>query len=199
MPMTELLALLLLATAMSFTPGPNTLLAAALAANHGFRHALRFVLGVPVGWCLVLLACSLGLGALVTQWPSLRWGLKWLGLAYLLWLAWSLARRRILGGAGPGTLGIGFQHGVLLQFVNIKAWMAALMISGTFITVATPMAPRLLFVLPILMAFGLASNLAYAGVGASLRGWLGAGERLLWFNRSMALVLLATVAWMAGL
>ena len=50
MSSTELTALLLLCTAMSFTPGPNTTLSAALAANFGFRRALRFVLAVAVGW-----------------------------------------------------------------------------------------------------------------------------------------------------
>ena len=51
---TEFTALLLLATAMSFTPGPNTALATAMAANAGLRHSLRYVLAVPMGWCLLL-------------------------------------------------------------------------------------------------------------------------------------------------
>ncbi len=49
----ELTALLLLCTAASFTPGPNTTLSTALAANFGFKRALRFVLSVPVGWGLL--------------------------------------------------------------------------------------------------------------------------------------------------
>ena len=43
MPLSELGALLLFATAMAFTPGPNTTLSAAIAANRGLRPALRFV------------------------------------------------------------------------------------------------------------------------------------------------------------
>ena len=46
----ELSALLILATAASFTPGPNTTLSTALAANLGFKKSLRFVLPAPVGW-----------------------------------------------------------------------------------------------------------------------------------------------------
>ena len=49
----ELSALLVLATVSSFTPGPNTTLSTAMAANHGLRHALRFVCAVPVGWGLL--------------------------------------------------------------------------------------------------------------------------------------------------
>ncbi|MGH8820581.1 MAG: LysE family translocator, partial [Rhodoferax sp.] len=46
----EFTALLVLATALSFSPGPNTTLSAALAANSGLRRAMRFVVAVPVGW-----------------------------------------------------------------------------------------------------------------------------------------------------
>jgi threonine/homoserine/homoserine lactone efflux protein len=199
MPWPELMALLMLSAAMSFTPGPNTTLSAALAANHGLRHAMRFVLAVPVGWSLLLLACTLGLGALVTQWPLLRGSIKWAGLAYLLWMAWGLACRSTLGDASGSRFDVGFWQGVALQFVNIKAWMVALVVAGSWITVATPMAPRLAFVLPIMMAFGLASNLAYALVGAALRSWLVHGTRLLVFNRVLAGVLVLTALWMTRL
>ena len=71
MPLSELWTLLALATAMSFTPGPNTTLSTALAANFGLRRALPFVCAVPVGWGLLLSLCSLGLGALVLAVPAL--------------------------------------------------------------------------------------------------------------------------------
>ena len=55
MPPVEFTALLALATAMSFSPGPNTTLSTALAANRGLRHAMRFVCAVPVRWSALLL------------------------------------------------------------------------------------------------------------------------------------------------
>ena len=61
---TELTALLLLATATSFTPGPNTTLSTALAANRGLRGALHFVCAVPVGWGLLFVLSAAGLGAM---------------------------------------------------------------------------------------------------------------------------------------
>jgi len=199
MPMPELLALLLFATAMSFTPGPNTTLAAALAANHGLRHAMRFVVGVPFGWGLLLLACAAGLGGLMAAAPVLRGALKWAGLAYMLWLAWQLARTDRLAQAAGGGLDVGFAQGVLLQFVNIKAWMAALLVSAGWVTVAEPLAPRLALVLPLMMAFGFASNFTYALIGSALRHWLAQGRRLRVFNRVLAAVLAGTALWMARL
>ena len=50
----ELTALLVLSTAASFTPGPNTALSTAIAANHGLRSAMKFIVSVPVGWGLLL-------------------------------------------------------------------------------------------------------------------------------------------------
>jgi len=199
MPWTELTALLLFATAMSFTPGPNTTLAAALAANGGLPHAMPFVLGVPVGWGLLLLACAAGLGGVLQAAPALRGTLKWLGLAYMLWLAWKLARADTLAQADPARLQVGFFKGVALQFVNIKAWMNAMLISAGWITVADPIGPRLAVVLPLMMAYGLASNFTYALVGSALRGWLQQGVRLRLFNRLLAGVLVATALWMTRL
>lgn len=199
MPTAELLALLLLAAAMSFTPGPNTTLAAALAANRGLRAALAFVCAVPVGWGLLLLASSLGVGALVQAWPAARWALKVAGLLLLLWLAWQLWN------AGGGlrearSLDVGFGQGVLLQFVNVKAWSLAFMVSAGWLGVAGEWGRRVAVVLPVMMAFALASNLAYALLGAALRGWLAGGpvpgRRLVLFNRTLALVLAATALWM---
>src|SRR3954470_17090215 len=88
---TEITTLLLFCTAMSFSPGPNTTLSTALAANGGLKRALRFCIAVPTGWTLLMAGSGLGLGALVLGVPALRWALKVAGVAYMLWLAWRLA------------------------------------------------------------------------------------------------------------
>lgn len=198
MPSAELAALLAYATAMSFTPGPNTTLSAAMAANHGLAHAMRFVLAVPLGWCLLLAACAAGLGTLVATVPALGAAVRLAGAGYMLWLAWSLAQRirPAAGAAAAAALDVGFARGVALQFVNAKAWINALTIVATWVAVEGQMAARLTWVLPIAAGFGFASNFTYAAVGAALRRWLAHGDRLLWFNRAMAAVLAATALWM---
>ena len=192
----EFTALLVLATAMSFSPGPNTTLSTALAANGGLRHAMRFVWAVPVGWCLLLLLCAAGVVALVVAAPVLRGGIKAVGVGYLLWLAWKLSGTATLGVAAGDKLQIGFIEGVALQFVNIKAWLLALTIVAGWIAGRPDALQRLAVVLPVMLLFAFFSNLAYAATGALLRQWLAQGRRLLWFNRAMAGVLTATAAWM---
>lgn len=201
MSTSELTALLLLCTAVSFTPGPNTTLSTALAANFGFRHALRFVVAVPVGWGLLLSLCASGIGALVVGVPSLRWGVTACGVAYLLWLARKLWYADQLAQADTSHLNITFSQGVMLQFLNIKAWMLALTVVGGWLVGRDDPWQRFAVILPLLLGFALASNLSYAWMGSLLRQWLAdaahGGRRLRWFNRSMAGVLVVTAAWMA--
>ena len=196
MPLEELTALLPLATAMSFSPGPNTTLSTALAANRGLPAALHFVLAVPVGWSLLLLLCAAGLGAVVMALPPLRWAIKAVGIGYLLWLALRLARAGQLAQADARQLDVRFWQGVALQFVNIKAWLLALTIVAGWVLGRSDSLQRLAVVLPVMVCFAFASNFTYAALGALLRGWLAQGRRLLWFNRCMALVLALTAAWM---
>lgn len=196
MPLQEFTALLVLATAMSFSPGPNTTLSTAMAANHGLRHSLRFVAAVPVGWSLLLVLCALGVGALITGLPALRWGIKALGIAYLLWLAFKLSGSGQLAQAKPAQLQVGFVQGVLLQFVNIKAWLLALTIVAGWVAGQADFTARMLVVLPVMAFYALSSNLLYACIGAALRQWLATGHRLLWFNRCMAALLVLTALWM---
>ncbi|MBK9439863.1 MAG: LysE family translocator [Comamonadaceae bacterium] len=196
----ELTALLVLCTATSFTPGPNTTLSTALAANLGLRRALRFVLSVPLGWGLLFSLCAAGVGALVLAVPMLRLGVQAAGVGYLLWLALKLWRANTLAQADAGRLQVTFWQGVLLQFLNIKAWMLALTVVAGWLAGRDDALSRFAVVLPILLAFGLCSNLTYALIGTLLRRWLAdaehGGRRLRWFNRSMALVLVVTAAWM---
>jgi len=198
---TELSALLLLCTAASFTPGPNTTLSTALAANLGLRRALRFVVSVPVGWGLLFSLCAGGVGAMVMALPVLRLAVQALGVAYLLWLAFKLFKTNTLAQADAAQLNVTFWQGVMLQFLNIKAWMLALTVVAGWLAGRADLLSRFAVILPLMLLFGLCSNLTYALVGSLLRQWLAdpehAGRRLRWFNRSMAAVLVATAGWMS--
>ena len=196
MTSSELSALLVLATVSSFTPGPNTTLSTAMAANYGLKRAMRFVLAVPVGWGILFTLCATGVGGLVVAWPPLRWGIVSVGTGYLLWLATRLWQSGSLQQADSQKLQVGFLQGVGLQFLNIKAWMLALAIVAGWVAGKPDAAERTLLLLPIMVAYGFVSNLTYAVAGSILRHWLAHGRRLLMFNRCMSAALVATVLWM---
>ena len=201
MTASEFSALLVLATATSFTPGPNTTLSTALAANGGLPRALRFIAAVPVGWGLLFTLCAAGVGSLVVAVPALRWAILLGGTGYLLWLARRLWGSRSLSPVDASRLNVGFWQGVGLQFLNIKAWMLALALAAGWVASAAGQpAPnpgeRLAIVCAVMAVFAFTSNLAYALVGSLLRSWLAQGARLVVFNRVMAVVLVATALWM---
>jgi threonine/homoserine/homoserine lactone efflux protein len=198
---TELTALLLFCTAMTFSPGPNTTLSTALAANHGLKRAWRFCLAVATGWTILMLACGLGLGALVTGVPPLHWAVKLGGVTYLLWLAYKLRSAAQMTHVDIERLTVSFSQGVGLQVLNIKAWVLALTLTVGWVMDAAgqPTAnpgQRLGLVCVVLVTFAFTSNFTYALVGSLLRQWLAQGARLLWFNRALALMLVLTAAWM---
>lgn len=203
----EFTALLLLSTVTSFTPGPNTTLSTALAANFGLRRAMRFVVAVPVGWGLLFTLCAAGLGSLVVAVPLLRSGIQWAGIAYLLWLAAKLARSNALAQADAARLQVTFWQGVALQFLNIKAWMLALTVVAGWMAGHDDAWARFTVLLPLMLVFGFSSNLLYAAMGSLLRNWLSGpvvdgvatAQRLRWFNYGMAAVLVATAFWMTSL
>jgi threonine/homoserine/homoserine lactone efflux protein len=131
--------------------------------------------------------------------PALRIGIQAVGVAYLLWLAFKLAGASALAQADMARLTVTFRQGVLLQFLNIKAWMLALTVVAGWLAGQADAIARFSIILPLMLAFGLASNLAYALMGSLLRDWLSQGARLLWFNRAMAAILVVTAVWMGSL
>ena len=189
-------ALLALATASSFTPGPNTTLSAALGANRGWLASLPFISAVPLGCGLIFALCAVGVGGLVAEMPELRRVMLLGGVSYLLWLALRLWRSHRLSDASSSDLSISFAQGVMLQFLNVKVWMLELSFVAGWLAGQAAFWSRFAAILPVVLGFAFASNLTYALVGSALRHWLAYGQRLLWFNRAMATALALTAGWM---
>src|SRR3569832_86954 len=98
MMLSLLLGLALFGFVCSITPGPNNTMLLASGVNFGFWRTVPHGLGVTAGLVAQVVALGLGLGALFRTYPLAYEALRWLGAAYLLWLAFKLARSRGLGG-----------------------------------------------------------------------------------------------------
>ena len=83
--------------AAAFTPGPNNLIALASGANFGYRKTLPHVLGVCVGFTVMLALMGLGLGSLFRAVPLAYTILKYASFAYLMFLAWKIATSKGIG------------------------------------------------------------------------------------------------------
>jgi threonine/homoserine/homoserine lactone efflux protein len=121
------------------TPGPANMALMATGARYGFRRALPFVAGVALGKQLVIWPMGFGLMELAQTAPRAFAALKWLSAAYILWLAWRIARLRLdVGGAAPRPPG--FLAGLIVHPLNPKAWA---MIAAGFTSFTAPGTPAL--------------------------------------------------------
>jgi threonine/homoserine/homoserine lactone efflux protein len=187
------LALLVYALVTSITPGPNNFMLLASGVNFGFRRTIPHMLGISVGFASLLVGVGLGLGALLTAFPSLNTALKVAGGAYLLYLAWRIGSSRSLGkdgkaGARPMTL----LEAAAFQWVNPKAWVMAVTAMALYANAERPFLSAAIVVVAFTLV-NLPSVSSWAGFGVALRGFLSDPVRLKWFNIAMGLLLAATL------
>jgi threonine/homoserine/homoserine lactone efflux protein len=121
--------------AMAATPGPNNVMVAASGATFGFAASVPHILGISVGFPVMLALIAVGAGGPLQAWPWLHEALRWIGAAYLLWLAWHIALARpATAGTARGSRPLTFVQAALFQWVNPKAWVTA---AGGVVTYAT--------------------------------------------------------------
>ncbi len=200
MPLEQLLALAILAFVGCFTPGPNNMIATVTGANHGFRAALPHVFGVPFGFSSMLIAGAAGVAALLLTYPVVAALLKWAGIAYLLFIAWQLARPHVTGKDlnRPGMKPLSFWQSAAFQYANPKAWMLAAATAGSFMA-SNATIVRIVIIVIVFSIAAMGSLVTWAWVGAALRNWLGVGSRMRIFNVAMGVLLAATALWLTKL
>jgi threonine/homoserine/homoserine lactone efflux protein len=184
--MNELLGpLILFAVVMTLTPGPNVVLVTASAANFGFRRTLPQMLGITVGFGTMVMAVGLGLAGIVHAEPRLHAALKYAGAAYLLYLAWRIARADAAG-ASARARPIGFVEAVLFTWMNPKAWVSALGAVAAYSSVGGDVVWQTSVIAGVLAAACLGSVAVWAGFGAVIGRLLRNPRARLAFNWSMA-------------
>lgn len=198
MPFDIFLALVLFAVVMSFTPGPNNIMLTASGVNFGFARTIPHMMGVEIGFLVLVTACAAGLGLVFAALPALHVALKFAGGAYMLWLAWKVATARPAGEDGdllarPMT----FLQAAAFQWVNPKAVIAALSAIALFMRPGHET-----FDLPVmLLVFGASTILSVAtwtGFGVALRRFLRDPVHARIFNGAMALLLVASIVPMVA-
>jgi threonine/homoserine/homoserine lactone efflux protein len=107
------------AFAASITPGPNNVMIAAIGARGGLRAAIAPGLGICCGFTAMLLLLGFGIGAPLVQFPWLHAALRWVGAAWIAWIAWQVATAPPPGEGKGGSMG--FLGAALFQWVNPKA------------------------------------------------------------------------------
>jgi threonine/homoserine/homoserine lactone efflux protein len=188
-----LLALVTFAFATSITPGPNNMMLFASGVNFGFKRTIPHMFGIGAGFFSLLLGVGFGLGAILKTYPVLFTILKFAGGAYLLYIAWHIAKSLTISSGTVGARPMTFLEAAAFQWVNPKAWIMAL---GAMTAYPAPQnyASSVVIIAAVFAAVNVPSVSCWAGFGSALREWLSVPVRLKWFNISMG-ALLAVSLW----
>lgn len=186
-----LIALVGFAAVSSLTPGPNNLMLMASGANFGFRRTLPHMLGVGVGFTVMIVLVGAGLMALFDRWPILHDLLKVVAVLYLGWLSWKIAHAAAPTQTGQEARPMTFLQAAAFQWANPKAWSMALTAIAAYAPERT-----LIAVVLVALVFGavnLPSVSVWTVLGGRVRLWLTDARRLTVFNWTMATLLLASL------
>lgn len=192
-----LLAMASFALVASITPGPVNSLALTSGVHHGFRRSLAYVTGATLGFTVLLLLAGLGMAEMVARLPVLNLAIRVAGTGFLCFLAWRLWRADGFVAVGGSVAPPSLWTGAGLQWLNPKAWIAALAGMGAY---------GLSGGMPAILAFaGLYFLICYAAIalwafaGARMALVLAGPGRMRLFNRVMAALLaVSAIPLLAG-
>ena len=188
-----LMAASLFILSSSITPGPNNTMLMASGVNFGFRRSLRHLLGVQVGFAILLSSVGLGLHAVLDRVPQFYDLLRYLGSAYMLWMAWKLATTRaVLTEPLFSPQPMGFWGAIAFQWVNPKAWVMTVTFMSTYLAPGAQL-PQILLLVLLFLLLGGPCSVFWLGFGQAMRRLLQNPRHLRLFNVTMALTLVASL------
>ena len=188
-----LIAFVVFATVMFFTPGPNNVMLLSSGLTYGFRRTVPHIAGITIGFAFMIGAVGFGLGAVFIAYPVLQTILKYAGVAYLIYLAAAIAM------SDPVTPGQDNQRGpmtfwgaALFQWVNVKGWVMVIGTITAYAGIASfPWNIAIQTALSLLL--GVVACSTWAVFGSALRPLLTSRRTVRAFNIVMAVLLLASL------
>ncbi|VVT14019.1 conserved membrane hypothetical protein [Erythrobacter sp. EC-HK427] len=200
MPLTLSFALTTLL--IELTPGPNMVWLALLSAREGLRAGLAAALGILCGLTVLMIAVVLGFARLVAECPALGQAMGFVGVAFMVWLAWDAWRESNTGSWEAANDQSGeqkaFRRGFLINLLNAKAALFFLTVFPNFIDDAHTPAPQYLVLGLIYLAIATAIHIALAFGGETLGAYIRHKANSVTVRAGSALALLAAAAWMAS-
>ncbi len=167
MPLSSYFSFVAYACATTFLPGPNNVLLLSATGQFGFRKCLRLMCGIWTGLVTVMLLAGTFCAALGTLVPQIAPYFKYVGAAYILYLAWMTFRKQPVDPkTGQQSKPLTYLNGFLLQFLNVKVIMLGLAAyPGYFLPYGNSVWIVLLFAVTMTLCCGT-GNLIWATIGS---------------------------------
>lgn len=200
MTLEQSLAFFVFSVVAAITPGPSNVLLVATGMQVGFLRGLPCLFGVSTGMGSMMALAAYGFGSIVLAQPQILMGVRVVGGAFLLWLAWKIASAPVgdrNGGAAPRPTG--FLGAAALQWVNPKAWLVSAGAVATYLPGRD--GDAILHALGFALVFAAAalpSGLVWLVFGATAQHLLRNPRRQRVFNIMMGLTLAASIMMILG-
>lgn len=189
------IAFLLFSVAMSLTPGAGNVTLLSISNRYGFTTALPFVAGTNFGVLIVFVGASAGVISVLTLYPQIYTLMKYAGAAYLLYIAWGMAKFTLTETSADEKIS-GFTAGTLIQVLNPKAWIAAMTVFSQFTVASSNYLVQTATIIFVFVLVTVLCTLAWAYFGTLLKKLLKSPRQLVIVNRSLAMMLVVSVAVM---
>ena len=189
MPAYALVNFLIYCLVNSFTPGPGNILALNTVTNYGWKKGKPLFFGIFAGYYAVQFLCALVVYGVNAMLPGVMGVIKYVGAAYILWLAVHIALSR--PDLDQGEQSASFWKGFVLQFVNVKIYMFGIMALTGYIVPYTSALPALLFFEGMIATIGTVATGTWIAAGMLIQRFYRAHYRPV--NILLALTLLECV------
>jgi threonine/homoserine/homoserine lactone efflux protein len=204
----SVLALIAFTFSAGMTPGPNNIMLMTSGVNFGFRRSVPHMAGVALGFPVMVAIIGVGFGATILALPWVHDAVSFIGIPYILWLAWhiaaadpsrGLAHEPAIDGREPDErIGrprrpMSFLAASAFQWVNAKAWVMAIGMLALYAPVGYGVIGGIAIVIVVNVLIAILSSVTWTAFGTVLAGLLSSPRRLRVFNIAMALLLAATL------
>jgi len=182
----------------TFTPGPNNLSCASMSINFGIRKTMNYLYGIVTGFFLLLSLCGFFSNLLFTAIPSVEPIMRWIGAAYILYLAYGTFKASFSFKEKSNQFLLGFYKGVLLQFINPKGVIYGLTLYSVFLN---PLIGNSFYIILFSLGFtliGFCSILTWALFGAMINQFLHHLKLRIIINSILSLLLVYTAVKISG-
>lgn len=151
----------------AFTPGPGNILALNTVTNYGYKKGRPLYWGIFAGYYAVQVICAVFVFGVSTFLPNMLGIMKYIGAAYILWLAIHIAfSKPVIGTAEKSA---SFLKGFLLQFVNVKIYLFGITALTGYITEYSASLWVLLLFEIIIATIGTIATLTWIGMGVLIQ------------------------------
>jgi len=178
---------------MYITPGPNNTMLTVSGIKFGFFRTVPHLLGIPSGHALQLTLVCLGLGVIFETYPVIQDILKWIGTAYLLYLAWKILGSLKVGDKDTSSP-LKYYEAVIFQFVNPKAWVICITAVSLFFPREESLPISILFLVLLSSIVNLPCISCWAIFGTGIKNYLKNKKIKIAVEWLMAIILVLTGA-----